>query len=608
MKGRKVIAIITALAMIFATLSVSFAAEEEEQAPLVSAAADFTDVTGHWGQAAIVKWSGFGIINGYEGLFRPDDPITRGEMAVILDNMMDYQVAAQNTFGDLQAGQFYTDAVLKANAAGVINGYDGSVRPTEKITKEEAAVMFSRAFAVEEASATRALLDAAAVSDWAKGAVFGMEAKGYVSGYAGYFNPKANITRAEAVTMINNIVKAYYTAAGTYTDNVAGTAVIKAAGVIIKDAVIDGDVIVAEGVADGNVTFDGKATIKGELVVRGGGENSIVITGDANVQSVRVEKVGGKVRILADGVVIGEVEATEEVILEGTFTNVTVAADASVVIKGNVAKLDLEEKGAVDIQSGTVTTLNIQSGATANIAGSATVKTANVTGAAEIKGTGKIETAVISGTGATIAQTPTKVEVKEGGTATVGGKAVDNKTNPTTPAAPGGGGGGGGSDNGGPTVNHPDLSLTNLTYDGSAIPVIDGVYQVPQDALTTSSSQAIGVTIIGSGFDSAKDYDVTVTVTRTAPRSGEQDETVTDIPGVLMNQTYGPRTFASLPALLNYYTNTLAALTGSAPVDPFTDFLETQGTGYAYTVTFTYATTGQSGQLDGGVFKFVLVP
>ena len=119
---------------------------------------------------------------------------------MILDNMMDYQVTAKNNFSDLQArASFYTDAVLKANAAGIIKGSDGTVRPTDKITKEEAAVMMSRAFAVPSASTTKGFADYTLVSDWAKSAVFGMEAKGYVSGYEGNFNPKANITRAEAV-------------------------------------------------------------------------------------------------------------------------------------------------------------------------------------------------------------------------------------------------------------------------------------------------------------------------------------------------------------------------------------------------------------------------
>ncbi len=99
MKFRKIIAIITALAMVLTAFSVSFAEEEDGQASLTSQAPAFTDLKDylgmdHWAKAAIDKWSGYGIISGYEGKFRPDDSITRGELAVILDNMMDYQVAA----------------------------------------------------------------------------------------------------------------------------------------------------------------------------------------------------------------------------------------------------------------------------------------------------------------------------------------------------------------------------------------------------------------------------------------------------------------------------------------------------------------------------------
>ncbi|MDD4564178.1 MAG: S-layer homology domain-containing protein [Eubacteriales bacterium] len=541
MNKRKILAIFVAVAMVFGSFAPAFADTAEADTAAVDTetvdaaatvaekkSAAFTDTAGHWGEAAIEKWAGYEIIKGYEGLFRPEDPITRGEMAVILDNMMDYQKAASNSFTDLQAGQFYTDAVLKANMAGIIKGDGKTVRPTDKITKEEAAVMFSRAFAVAEVSSTKAFTDASAVSSWAKGAVFGLEAKGYVSGYGGAFNPKASITRAETVTIINNIIKAYYTAAGTYTDNVAGSAVIKAAGVVIKDAVIDGDVIIAEGVADGNVTFDGKATVKGDLIVRGGGVNSIIITGSANIKSVVVAKVDGKVRIFADGVVIGEVEANEEVILEGTFTNVTVAADAAVTIKGNVTKLDLAEKAAVDIQSGTVSTLNIPAGATANIAASATVKTANVTGTAEIKGTGKIENAVISGTGATIAQTPAKVEVKEGGSANVGGKTVDNKTNPATPGTGGGGGGGGGGGNDTPAT--PSLSIAGMTVESegtmSITPNEDGVYVIPWQASTTNS--AVDVTITNTA-------DVTYTA-EISIKNGSREVAYASASGI--NKTY----------------------------------------------------------------------
>jgi hypothetical protein len=79
--------------------------------------------------------------------------------------------------------------------------------------------MLGRAFAVKESTTgTATFSDAASISFWAKGYVTAMEAKGYIKGSGNSFRPKANITRAEIVTIIDNAVKAYYKDAGTYTE------------------------------------------------------------------------------------------------------------------------------------------------------------------------------------------------------------------------------------------------------------------------------------------------------------------------------------------------------------------------------------------------------
>jgi hypothetical protein len=83
-------------------------------------------------------------VEGYGGTFRPDDPITRGEMAIIIDRIMRYKTVGANVFQDL--GQaFYTDAVLKLSAAGVIKGDGVRAKPLDPITREEAVVMLGRA-------------------------------------------------------------------------------------------------------------------------------------------------------------------------------------------------------------------------------------------------------------------------------------------------------------------------------------------------------------------------------------------------------------------------------------------------------------------------------
>ncbi len=336
---KKAISIIVAVIMLISSFGTSFAAADPT---MTTAQQTFKDLNGHWASDAIYKWSAQGAINGYDGLFRPNDSITRGEMACILDNVMDYQSASKNTFSDLKAGQFYTNAVLKANAAGIINGNGATLlRPTDKITREEAVVMMAKAFAVNEGTTSNTKFsDEKEVSSWARTSVFGMEAKGYVNGNKGKFNPKANITRAEIVAIINNIVKGYYTKAGTYDENVNGTVVIKVPDVVLKGVNITENLIIAEGVGQGDVTLD-SVTVKGNTVVRGGGENSIHIIGTSNISNIVIEKVNDKLRIaISDGNTVKEIEIAkgEEIIVTGLVGTLEIGTP-NVIVKAIAANI-----------------------------------------------------------------------------------------------------------------------------------------------------------------------------------------------------------------------------------------------------------------------------
>ena len=336
---KKALSAIVAVAMLMSSFVTSFAAADKT---METAPQTFKDLNGHWASDAIYKWSEQGVIKGHNGLFRPNDSITRGEMACILDNIMDYKSASKNTFSDLEAGKFYTNAVLKVNAAGIINGDGASLlRPTDKITREEAVVMIAKAFAVNEGTTSNTqFADKKEVSSWAKTSVFGMEAKGYVNGNKGKFNPKTNITRAEIVAILNNIVKGYYTKAGTYNDNVAGTVVIKVPDVKLKGANITENLIIAEGVGEGDVTLD-SVTVKGKTVVRGGGENSIHITGTSNISNIKIEKVNDKLRIaISEGNTVKEIEIAkgEEIIVTGSVGTLEIGIP-NVVVKAIAANI-----------------------------------------------------------------------------------------------------------------------------------------------------------------------------------------------------------------------------------------------------------------------------
>ena len=146
----------------------------------------------------IAKWAEYGLVKGSGGSFRPDDPVTRAEMAVILTNLMGYQSKADNTFSDISSSAWYSDAILKASAVGVLSGDGkGHALPSANITREQAASMLARAFSVDDGTKSgSAFKDADSISGWAAGAVFGMEADKYIGGMGnGDFVPKSSVTR-----------------------------------------------------------------------------------------------------------------------------------------------------------------------------------------------------------------------------------------------------------------------------------------------------------------------------------------------------------------------------------------------------------------------------
>lgn len=405
----------------------------------------FPDVTGHWASNQIDKWADIGLIKGDERGFRPNDSITRAEMAVILDNLMAYQTKAANAFSDVPGSAWYADAIGKANAAGVLSGDGaGHAFPLNNITREEAAVMLARSFAVDTNNGTdTGFKDAQDISSWAKPLVFGMEAYKYIGGKEdSTFNPKANITRAEVVTIVNNAVKGYYTEAGTYTGDlysvVSGAnyvVIVKAANVIIKDSEISGDLIIAEGVGDGDFTLD-NTKVSGKLVARGGGADSIVITGGSNVQNIYIQRVDGQVRVFAeDGTEIGTVilDGKDDVIVDGTIGNVSVLSEDITVIVGENAKVD---------------TITVEGENTVVSAGKGSkIDNVVVNGSGTtIKGEGAVAKVVANANNVAVTTKDTKVTAAQGTSGvTAGNNPVEpGTTQPTngTPASGGGGGGG----------------------------------------------------------------------------------------------------------------------------------------------------------------------
>ena len=125
--------------------------------------------------------------------------------------------------------------------------------------------MIARAFNISGESATVYYLDADQVADYAKPYLAEMSALGYITDSSdGYFRPTDAITRAEIVTILDNMIEVLIQTSTTYTQDVEGTVMVNAAeGACLQDMTITGDLILAPGVT-GTVTLE-NVTIQGAV-------------------------------------------------------------------------------------------------------------------------------------------------------------------------------------------------------------------------------------------------------------------------------------------------------------------------------------------------------
>lgn len=232
---------------------------------ITGSALQFVDVGGHWAQNAIEKWSdSFKIIEGDNGKFRPDDSITRAEMATILDRIMVYQTRADNTFHDV-SDEWFADAVLKLNGAGVMLGHENYMRPNDKITRQEAVVLIARALQIEPVKGTLSYDDKGDIAPWAEDYISAMTQRAYIQGIGKGFFPKDNLTRSQAVTIFDNIIAEIYSKYDNYAKDVEGTLVINSPkGVTLKNLTVNGDLIICPNVNEDITLINAK--VKGNII------------------------------------------------------------------------------------------------------------------------------------------------------------------------------------------------------------------------------------------------------------------------------------------------------------------------------------------------------
>ena len=177
----------------------------------------FADVAkGSWYYEGVRYAYENGLMSGTgEGTFSPDLPTSRGMLVTILYRLAGSPAAGSASFTDVAKGQWYADGVAWASANGVVSGYpDGSFRPNDTITREQmAAILYQYARIQGKLDDSRADLsifsDLDSLSAYAKEPMSWAVAQGLFSGVsADTLAPSGSTTRAQAAVILTAFSKA----------------------------------------------------------------------------------------------------------------------------------------------------------------------------------------------------------------------------------------------------------------------------------------------------------------------------------------------------------------------------------------------------------------
>lgn len=370
--------------------------------------------------------------------------ITRAEFAALLNRAFGFNHQGKTKFKDVPTTAWYASDISIAADQGYMQGDGKGANPGGNLTREQAATMLCRALKIAPSEGEGFnLIDERKFSNWSRGYINASVDKRFVSGYPdGGFRPTNNITRGEAAKMLSEVAGEIVSATTNRANGViSGNVTIASSEVTLSNVTILGDLYITEGVGLGYVKLR-NVSVNGEMIISGAGESNIgqssVILTDCNISNLTVDVAKRKIltlktdrttsvknSLIKSSTYLEELssnyEGFDRVIMNGpsgSFLNLT----------GNFADVRLISEGA---------TLGLYKGEADSITVDETAKDAKIflekdtytnamyfdTGAT-MTGTGIIDSVLINNDKVTIAQLPNNIYIRPGVQAKINGKVM----------------------------------------------------------------------------------------------------------------------------------------------------------------------------------------
>lgn len=439
------------------------------------------DISGHWASKTLQKWKEEGYLKGdSSGNLNPDAPITRAELAAIINRSFQFETKASISYSDVKKSAWYYNDLSIAASQGYMKGYSNATfKPNGNVTRQEVAVILSSLLELKASDPASNFSDTVNSPAWSKGAIGAVSSNGLMKGSNGKFRPTAGASRAEAATVLDRALEQLkakevtnYDKAGTYgpasgTEKVSGSVHINVSDITLQNMIIEGDLVIGEGVGEGDVTLNG-VTVKGRTTVKGGGKNSIHVV-DSILVTVIVNKKDGSIRIVTEGnSSVSQITLQSGAILEETgltgegfkdlLLSDLIPAGSTVSLAGQFETVDVTAASLnVNLASGSVGQLNVASNASGtnlNVGSAASILSLILNAAANVGGQGSIGSAQVNATGVSFSQRPSNLVLGDNITVNVGNTSSGSSSGSSS------------NNGGGSSVNPPQpvidrIQLTN---------------------------------------------------------------------------------------------------------------------------------------------------